>query len=103
MEDSFFPLNSAVDPMAPRFSDFGAGWRFSKNFLVQYLFSTDYGFSGSSHTLMVRYTFGLKKEAEAVNAAIGKVLASGSVTADLKPKERPATTEEVGQAVSEGL
>jgi hypothetical protein len=62
VEDSFFPLYSAVYPMAPRFSDFGAGWRFSQNFLVQYLFSTDYGFSGSSHTLMVRYTFGVKKE-----------------------------------------
>jgi hypothetical protein len=62
VEDSFFPLYSAVYPMAPRFSDFGAGWRFSRNFLVQYLFSTDYGFSGSSHTLMMRYTFGLKKE-----------------------------------------
>ncbi len=62
VEDSFFPLNSAVYPMAPRFSDFGAGWRFSRNFFVQYLFSTDYGFSASSHTLMVRYTFGLKRE-----------------------------------------
>ncbi len=62
IEDSFFPLYSAAYPMAPRFSDFGAGWRFSRNFLVQYLFSTDYGFSGSSHTLMLRYTFGLKKE-----------------------------------------
>ena len=62
VEDSFFPLYSAVYPMAPRFSDFGAGWRFSRNFLVEYLFSTDYGFSGSSHMLMVRYTFGLKRE-----------------------------------------
>ena len=62
VEDSFFPLNSAVYPMAPRFSDFGAGWRFTRNFFVEYLFSTDYGFSGSSHTLMLRYTFGLKKE-----------------------------------------
>ena len=62
VEDSFFPLNSAVYPMAPRFSDFGAGWRFTRNFLVEYLFSTDYGFSGSSHTLLFRYTFSLKKE-----------------------------------------
>jgi FecR protein len=62
VEDSFFPLYSAVYPIAPRFSDFGAGWRFSRNLLLEYLFSTDYGFSGSSHTLMVRYIFRLKKE-----------------------------------------
>jgi 3-isopropylmalate dehydrogenase len=35
---------------------------------------------------MLEYTFGLMKEAEAVNNAIGKVLASGHVTADLRPQ-----------------
>ncbi len=55
---------------------------------------------------MLEYSFGLTKEANAVNAAIEKVLTSGKVTADLKPAfakasaGRPATTEEVGQAVS---
>ena len=52
---------------------------------------------------MLEYTFGLVKEAGAVNDAIGKVLASGHVTADLKPKSKPATTQEVGRAVSEAL
>jgi 3-isopropylmalate dehydrogenase len=52
---------------------------------------------------MLEYTFGLIKEAEAVNNAIGKVLASGQVTADLRPKGKPATTQEVGKAVSEAL
>lgn len=52
---------------------------------------------------MLEYTFGLLKEAEAVNNAIGKVLASGQVTADLRPKGKPATTQEVGKAVSEAL
>jgi len=52
---------------------------------------------------MLEYTFGLVKEAEAVNNAIGKVLASGRVTADLRPKRTPATTQEVGRAVSEAL
>jgi 3-isopropylmalate dehydrogenase len=52
---------------------------------------------------MLEYTFGLMKEAEAVNAAIGKVLDSGHVTADLRPKGKPATTEEVGRAVCEAL
>ena len=45
-----------------RFSDFGAGWRFSPNFFAQYLYSTDYGVSSASHTLMLRYTFHLKGE-----------------------------------------
>jgi 3-isopropylmalate dehydrogenase len=52
---------------------------------------------------MLEYTFGLVKEAAAVNAAVGKVLESGRVTADLRPKGKPATTTEVGQAVSEAL
>jgi len=43
------------------------------------------------------------KEATAVNNAVGKVLESGKVTADLRPKGKPATTKEVGQAVSEGI
>ena len=42
---------------------------------------------------MLEYTFGLMKEATAVNNAIGKVLASGKVTADLRPKGKPATTD----------
>jgi 3-isopropylmalate dehydrogenase len=52
---------------------------------------------------MLEYTFGLMKEAAAVNDAIGKVLASGNVTADLLPKGKPATTMEVGLAVSEAI
>src|SRR5437667_11999051 len=52
---------------------------------------------------MLEYTFGLMNEATAVNDAIGSVLASGQVTADLRPKGKPATTREVGQAVSEAI
>jgi 3-isopropylmalate dehydrogenase len=52
---------------------------------------------------MLEYTFGLMKEAEAVNTAIGRVLESGCVTADLKPKGTPATTEQVGRAVCEAI
>jgi isocitrate/isopropylmalate dehydrogenase len=52
---------------------------------------------------MLEYTFGLMKESAAVNAAIGKVLDAGQVTADLKPKGKPSTTSEVGKAVSEAL
>jgi 3-isopropylmalate dehydrogenase len=52
---------------------------------------------------MLEYTFGLMKEAEAVNVAIGKVLESGCVTADLRPQGKPATTEQVGRAVCEAI
>jgi 3-isopropylmalate dehydrogenase len=52
---------------------------------------------------MLEYSFGLIQEAKAVNGAIGRVLDSGRVTADLKPKGAPATTEEVAQAVSAAL
>jgi 3-isopropylmalate dehydrogenase len=45
---------------------------------------------------MLEYSFGLKEEAAAVNAAVEGVLNSGQVTADLHGK---ATTSEVGDAV----
>jgi 3-isopropylmalate dehydrogenase len=48
---------------------------------------------------MLLYSFGLKEEAAAVDAAIEAVLKSGRVTADLRPSGTPATTEEVGAAV----
>lgn len=49
-------------PIGNHFSDYGLGWRFSRDVFVQYLFSTDYGFSAPSHTIMLRYTFRLKGE-----------------------------------------
>lgn len=52
---------------------------------------------------MLEYTFGLIDEANAVNTAVGRVLASGRVTADLKPKGTPATTDQVGKAVCDTL
>jgi len=48
---------------------------------------------------MLEYSFGLKDEAAAVNAAVEAVLTSGRVTADLKPAGPAATTEQVGEAV----
>ncbi len=52
---------------------------------------------------MLEYSFGLTEEAGAVNRAIEAVLESGRVTADLKPRGRPATTVEVGQAVVDAI
>jgi len=48
---------------------------------------------------MLEYSFGLKQEALAVDAAIEAVLKSGNVTADLRPPGPPATTEQVGEAI----
>jgi hypothetical protein len=56
ISDSFFPLSTALSP-ATRFSDFGAGWRFGRDLFAQYIYSTDYGVSAATHTLMLRYTF----------------------------------------------
>ena len=56
-----------------------------------------------SAAAMLDYSFGLAKEARAVETAIGKVLESGRVTADLKPKGTPATTTEVAKAVCEEI
>jgi 3-isopropylmalate dehydrogenase len=52
---------------------------------------------------MLEYSFGLNAEAAAVNAAMESVLNSGRVTADLRPKGAPATTEQVGEAVCAAL
>ncbi len=48
---------------------------------------------------LLEYSFGLKEEAAAVNAAVETVLDSGKVTADLRPSGAPATTEQVGESV----
>ena len=52
-----------------------------------------------SAVALLEYSFGLKEEASAVDAAIEAVLQSGKVTADLRPSGAPATTEQVGKAV----
>jgi FecR protein len=57
VEDAFFPMNPTAAQYAPRFSDFGAGWRFTRDLFAQYVYSTDYGTSSATHTLMLRYTF----------------------------------------------
>jgi len=56
-----------------------------------------------SAAAMLDYTFGLQKEARAIEAAIGRVLESGKVTIDLKPKGTPAKTFEVAEAVCSNL
>ncbi len=52
---------------------------------------------------MLEYSFGLTEEAAAVNRAMEAVLASGKVTADLKPGGQAASCSEVGDAVAAGI
>lgn len=52
-----------------------------------------------SAAAMLNYSFGLKEEAAAIDAAVQTVLRNGPLTSDLKPAGTAATTEEVGRAV----
>ena len=56
-----------------------------------------------SAAAMLNYSFSLKEEAAAIEAAIQTVLQDGPVTADLKPAGSPGTTEDVGNAVCAAL
>jgi 3-isopropylmalate dehydrogenase len=56
-----------------------------------------------SAAAMLDYSFGLGREAGAIAKAIDDVVASGCVTADLRPRGEPATTAEVGRAVCDAL
>ncbi len=62
LSDSLFSTSPASYQSPHHLSDFGAGYRLSKNLLAQYTFSTNYGYSPSSHTLMLRYTLHFSKE-----------------------------------------
>ncbi len=56
-----------------------------------------------SAAAMLSYSFGLKEEAAAVDAAIAEVLAEGPLTADLTRGGESATTEQVGHAVRDAI
>ncbi len=62
IEDLFLPIGPGSHRPASRFSDYGVGWRFSRDLFAQYLYSTDYGYSAASHTLMLRYTLRFHRE-----------------------------------------
>ena len=57
-----------------------------------------------SAAMMLRHSFGLNVEAEAIEQAVGDVLASGVRTADIAVAgEKPVSTSEMGAAVAEAL
>lgn len=62
VSDSLFSTSPASYLSPRHLSDFGGGVRLSRDLLAQYTFSTDYGYSSSSHTLMLRYTFRSSKD-----------------------------------------
>ena len=56
--DGVFELNGrSRDRFTDYFSNLGFGWRFNRNFLAEYIFSTDFGQTSPRHTLLFRYTF----------------------------------------------
>ena len=60
--DTFFPIPATRYQAVGKYSDYGAGWRFSPDVFVQYLYSTDYGYTAATHTIMLRYTIHFHKE-----------------------------------------
>jgi FecR protein len=54
----FQPNGRTRDRFTDYFSNAGFGWRFNRNFLAEYIFSTDFGQTSPRHTLLLRYTFG---------------------------------------------
>ena len=60
--DSFFPIPANRYQAVGKYSDYGLGWRLSPDLFVQYVYSTDYGYSAGTHTVMLRYTIRLGKE-----------------------------------------
>jgi hypothetical protein len=53
----FEPDGRTRDRFTDYFSNLGFGWRFNRNFLAEYIFSTDFGQTSPRHTLLLRYTF----------------------------------------------
>lgn len=58
--DGLFALDGRTrDRFTDYFSTFGVGWRFNRNFLAEYVLSTDFGQTAPRHTLLLRYTFNI--------------------------------------------
>jgi hypothetical protein len=56
--DGFFEPNGRTrDRFTDYFSNIGIGWRFNRNFLAEYIFSTDFGQTSPRQTILLRYTF----------------------------------------------
>jgi hypothetical protein len=56
VQDAFFAIAPGTR-YGSRFSDFGVGWRFARDLLVQYVYSTDYGVTSATHSVLFRWTW----------------------------------------------
>jgi len=56
-DGSFAPDGITSDRSTLFYSEFGAGWRFTNNFLAEYVFSTNYGATRPSHVFLLQYNF----------------------------------------------
>ena len=58
---TFAPNGLTSDRSTTYYSEFGAGWRFTDNFLAEYVFSTNYGITRPSHVFLLRYSFRIRE------------------------------------------
>jgi hypothetical protein len=60
--DGIFASNGLTrDRTTLYYSEFGAGWRFTDNFLAEYVLSTNYGLTRPSHVFLLRYSFRVRE------------------------------------------
>jgi FecR protein len=57
----FAPNGLTRDRTTLYYSEFGAGWRFTDNFLAEYVLSTNYGLTQPSHVFLLRYSFRVRE------------------------------------------
>jgi hypothetical protein len=60
-DGTFVPNGLTSDHSIIHYSEFGAGWRFTNNFLAQYVYLTNYGVTQPSHVFLLRYSFRLSE------------------------------------------
>jgi len=58
----FTPTGRTRDFYTDIYSNYGIGWRFKPNFIVEYILTTDYGQTSPRHTFFLRYTFDFKRK-----------------------------------------
>jgi hypothetical protein len=60
-DGTFAPNGLTSDRSTSYYSEFGAGWRFTDNFLAEYVLSTNYGVTRPSHVFLLRYSFRVRE------------------------------------------
>ena len=57
----FAPNGITSDRSTSYYSEFGVGWRFTDNFLAEYVLSTNYGVTRPSHVFLFRYSLRVRE------------------------------------------